>query len=62
MLLQLAILSNRTLIFPDAPCEAGWMLKREDTSACDGHTFLDTLFTAHKELMPYAALVRQRVI
>jgi len=26
-LMQLAMLSNRTLVFPDPPCEAGWMLK-----------------------------------
>eukprot|EP00798_Chlamydomonas_sp_ICE-L_P017394 gene17394-23694_t len=52
--LALAMLSNRTLVFPDVPCEAGWMLKDGDTSACDGSKGLQML---NRELMPYAALM-----
>ena len=54
---QLAILSNRTLVLPDVACEAGWMLDKGDTAACDGSAYLAT---KNKELFPYAALVRMR--
>eukprot|EP00798_Chlamydomonas_sp_ICE-L_P028219 gene28219-31324_t len=53
-LIQLAILSNRTVVFPDVPCEAGWMLEQRNSSACDGSSYLKM---SARELFPYAALV-----
>eukprot|EP00798_Chlamydomonas_sp_ICE-L_P000610 gene610-2039_t len=47
------MLSNRTLVYPDPPCAAAWMLQKHNTSACDGSA---GLVMAAPELMPYAAL------
>ena len=52
---QLAILSGRTLVYPDVPCEAGWMLLSEDAGACDGGSHLDA--PNEPSLYPYAASV-----
>eukprot|EP00798_Chlamydomonas_sp_ICE-L_P004441 gene4441-14591_t len=38
-MVQLALLSNRTLVYPDVACEAGWMHEKGRTpGACDGST------------------------
>ena len=35
---QLAIMSGRTLVFPDFPCHTKWAHRTQDTSACDDPT------------------------
>eukprot|EP00798_Chlamydomonas_sp_ICE-L_P009579 gene9579-7505_t len=49
----LAMLSNRTLVYPEPPCAAAWMLKNHNTSGCDASMALEPVTL---ELMPYAAL------
>ena len=32
---QLALISNRTLVFPDAPCHTKWAHRNTDTKGCN---------------------------
>ena len=36
--LQLALLSNRTVVFPDVPCRTRWAHNSDDMSGCEDST------------------------
>eukprot|EP00798_Chlamydomonas_sp_ICE-L_P007560 gene7560-712_t len=54
-LVQLAILSNRTVVYPDVPCKTAWMHKDGDVGACDPAS--QKLIKVQAEDMPYGARI-----